>query len=421
MKRSYKRVLFVGLIAGCLAFSTGCSKVELDYHNGLAVYEKHGKMGAVDEKKKTVIPFEYDLLGTFDEDVTWMEKSGKYGLVDKNGMVVVAPQYDSIGSLDEDIVRVEKNGLFGFIDKKGNVVVDLTYEVADDVFYDGLARVAIADGNYRKFGFINTKGEIVIKPTWGVARHFGDGLAPVAVKGLGLDDSRWGYIGTTGKMVIPYQYVYALEFSEGLAAVTIDKKGEEWGYINTEGNVVIRNEESAWRDVTSFREGCAWVNEFVDTYPIDKSGKAITNNWRTTDVSDFINGYARVEGSYPLYADRYVDIKGNVQEEAPDSVIRKDSIWAGREVYDTEDECLSNAYAAYLKGFSPATSFGSSSPSSSSSSTSSSTSSSSSTKKNTCGYCGRSFDITSADGKSITRRHLCTKCYSVYNALKDYR
>ena len=96
MKRSYKRVLFVGLIAGCLAFSTGCSKVELDYHNGLAVYEKHGKMGAVDEKKKTVIPFEYDLLGTFDEDVTWMEKSGKYGLVDKNGMVVVAPQYDSI-------------------------------------------------------------------------------------------------------------------------------------------------------------------------------------------------------------------------------------------------------------------------------------------------------------------------------------
>lgn len=411
MKRSYKRVLFVGLIAGCLAFSTGCSKVELDYHNGLAVYEKHGKMGAVDEKKKTVIPFEYDLLGTFDEDVTWMEKSGKYGLIDKNGIVVVAPQYDSIGSLDEDIVRVEKNGLFGFIDKKGNVVVDLTYEVADDVFYDGLARVAIADGNYRKFGFINTKGERVIKPTWGVAGHFSEGLAPVSVKGK--YDSRWGYIDTTGKIVIPYQYDYALEFSEGLAAVCEkDKIGEQWVYINTEGKVVIRNERLEWSNVTSFHEGYAWVKDIGSTYPIDKSGEVIArlNNSRDiTVVSDFINGYARVGDSYP----RYVDIKGNVQEKAPDSVIRKDSIWAEKQGrYYTNEECFSNAYIAYEKVSSPATSFGSSSTSSSSSS---------STKKNTCGYCGRSFDITSADGKSITRRHLCTKCYSVYNALKDYR
>lgn len=85
MKRSYKRVLFVGLIAGCLAFSTGCSKVELDYHNGLAVYEKHGKMGAVNEKKKTVIPFEYDLLGTLTKMLRGWKNRENTGLLIKMG------------------------------------------------------------------------------------------------------------------------------------------------------------------------------------------------------------------------------------------------------------------------------------------------------------------------------------------------
>lgn len=404
MKRSYKRVLFVGLIAGCLAFATGCSKVELDYHNGLAVYEKHGKMGAVDEKKKTVIPFEYDLLGTFDEDVTWMEKSGKYGLIDKNGMVVVAPQYDSIGSLDEDIVRVEKNGLFGFIDKKGNIVVDLTYEVADDVFYDGLACVAIADERYRKFGFINTKGEMVIEPTWDVAKHFGEGLAPVAV----CTDSiiyQWGYIDTTGETVIPLQYRMASSFSEELAAV---KNEDEWVYIDRNGNVMLHTDVPIWGDVTSFHEGYAWISRGRGeaNYFINKNGERIfTKNQKLPNkklVSDFVNGYAQIDDQH------YIDTQGNLFEEVPDSVTRPRSEWGEAEIWLK----YSNAEKTRIHTYSS---------SSSSSSTSSSSSSSSSTKKNTCGYCGRSFDITSADGKSITRRHLCTKCYSTYNTLKDYR
>lgn len=418
MKRSYKRVLFVGLIAGCLAFSTGCSKVELDYHNGLAVYEKHGKMGAVDEKKKTVIPFEYDLLGTFDEDVTWMEKSGKYGLVDKNGMVVVAPQYDSIGSLDEEIVRVEKNGLFGFIDKKGNVVVDLTYEVADDVFYDGLACVAIADGNYRKFGFISPKGEMVIEPKWDVAKHFGEGLAPVAVRTNYT--LQWGYIDTTGEIVIPLQYRKASAFSEELAAVKMKRTdaGEQgWVYIDTNGNIVLAEKGKAfWRDVTPFHEGYAWISTTLNdvtafinkngelTFP--KSGRSIAKR----AVSDFVNGYAQIDPHYYINATHYIDTQGNLFEEAPDSATRPHSEWSEDDVWLDYSNAEHARVVASLY-----------SSSSSSSSTSSSTSSSSSTKKNTCGYCGRSFDITSADGKSITRRHLCTKCYSTYNVLKDFR
>ena len=36
-----------------------------------------------------------------------------------------------------------------------------------------------------------------------------------------------------------------------------------------------------------------------------------------------------------------------------------------------------------------------------------------------CGYCGRSFAITSDSGKSISRRKLCSNCYNNMNHMQD--
>lgn len=49
----------------------------------------------------------------------------------------------------------------------------------------------------------------------------------------------------------------------------------------------------------------------------------------------------------------------------------------------------------------------------------SSSSSSSSTRTYTCGVCDRSFQAGSENAKSISRRRMCTTCYSNYKYASD--
>ncbi len=39
----------------------------------------------------------------------------------------------------------------------------------------------------------------------------------------------------------------------------------------------------------------------------------------------------------------------------------------------------------------------------------------------TCGYCGDEYNLTSSNGKSITRTNLCKSCYNFYKSYEDYK
>ncbi len=47
---------------------------------------------------------------------------------------------------------------------------------------------------------------------------------------------------------------------------------------------------------------------------------------------------------------------------------------------------------------------------------SSGTTTTSSSKTVTCGYCKKSYSITSSNGKNISRTRLCNSCYAIYNS-----
>lgn len=44
---------------------------------------------------------------------------------------------------------------------------------------------------------------------------------------------------------------------------------------------------------------------------------------------------------------------------------------------------------------------------------------SSSTGRVTCGYCKKSYSITSSDGKKISRTRLCNSCYAFYDSASE--
>ena len=70
--------------------------------NKLAAAMKNSKWGFIDEKGKTVIPFEYDIAYDFTESVTAAYKNNKWYLINRQGAIVKR--------LDIDVFYGFKNG-----------------------------------------------------------------------------------------------------------------------------------------------------------------------------------------------------------------------------------------------------------------------------------------------------------------------
>ena len=89
--------------------------------NGYYELYRNGKWGVIDVHLKTIVPFDYDCVWSFDEnDLFEVKKNHLYGLVNKQGKEQVPVEYEHISRNDDGTYTVKQNGVKFIIDKKGN-------------------------------------------------------------------------------------------------------------------------------------------------------------------------------------------------------------------------------------------------------------------------------------------------------------
>ena len=114
-----------------------------------------------------------------------LNKDDKYGLIDAlNGNVVIPFEYEHLDDFSEDLIAAEKNQKYGFINIKNETVIPFP---GGNIFAN-------------TYGYINTKGDIVIKAQFDDIEPFNNGFA--AVK----KDGKYGIINTKGEFVVPCEY-----------------------------------------------------------------------------------------------------------------------------------------------------------------------------------------------------------------------
>lgn len=253
----------------------GCEDLG-SFSHGLAGVKKDGKVGYIDKKGRTVIPFEYDgPIQGFSEGIVTVYKGGDDIYMDTSGKELFRTQ--SFGRYFDGLSTVREDGLIGFKDTKGNVVIPCQFNYAGD-FSDGMCWVTKNTG---KIGFIDTTGKMVIPcqfewPSERSPNDFHEGLCCVMVDG----EHEWfGYIDKTGKRAFPGFYNSQSDFKEGLAYVSeVIRNGEDFeikdGYIDKTGKYVIELEKDCWG--TPFYDGVAIVRKVGNpVYAIDKTGKKV--------------------------------------------------------------------------------------------------------------------------------------------------
>lgn len=106
---------------------------------------------------KPVIPFKYDDIHSFHENLAGVRLGGKWVFIDKTGKTVINTDYDEISDFEGGSALVEKGGKYALINKSGKRITDF-YDLIEGKVNSGLRKVQ-QGGDW---GYINTKGEVVV-------------------------------------------------------------------------------------------------------------------------------------------------------------------------------------------------------------------------------------------------------------------
>lgn len=245
--------------------------------------KENNKFGAINNKGKLVVPYEYDIFYDFEFGLAAVAKNKLFGVIDTLGKVVIPFQYKSLRVIDKNyflvnendncfvinrkmerinsinyeayrytvdgITQVKKNGNWGFINQKGEEISSFEFEDAS-YFVDGYGVLfnVSASGDKNDYKVINKKGELVLSPTnysYFDTENVHDGIVCYSNYFKSISRQLFGIINLKGKKIEPKYYNIPKSFTVkenqskyligGLIKVeTNDKK--EIGYIDLEGN-----------------------------------------------------------------------------------------------------------------------------------------------------------------------------------------
>ncbi len=132
-----------------------------DFHEGLAVFEKDGKVGFIDKFGQIRIPAQYDdSRGIFSEGVVAVRTGSKVKFIDVQGQDAFPGTYDHAEWFSEGLAAVIKDEYWGFIDKKGELVIPAKFMMVS-AFKNGISFAYLPDG---KVGCINRQGVFLAGP-----------------------------------------------------------------------------------------------------------------------------------------------------------------------------------------------------------------------------------------------------------------
>ena len=137
----------------------------------LAAVKISDKWGYINSNENVEISPQFISAGDFGNGLAPVrENSNLFGYVNKSGTMVIPEQFEIAQTFNEDRAAVFNDGKWTFIDTSGNQITSPKFDEVEP-FFNGLARVTILipnemdDDFTEKFGYINKSGSYVWFPT----------------------------------------------------------------------------------------------------------------------------------------------------------------------------------------------------------------------------------------------------------------
>jgi hypothetical protein len=192
----------------------------------LIVARQNGRWGVMDTAGQMVVPFRYQNMLPFREDLAWFREGGLWGVLNVTGAEEMSAQYDrTTYGFVNGFADVRVGPFEGIINRSGFVVLPPEYQAVGH-FVQNRAWFKLGS----KCGFVDTTGNIVVPAIYDDVVGFSEGRARVS------KDGRYGYIDLFGREVTGFVYQSGTDFEGGYAIVRQEGKS---GAIDREGNLRV--------------------------------------------------------------------------------------------------------------------------------------------------------------------------------------
>ncbi|BBE16547.1 hypothetical protein AQPE_0687 [Aquipluma nitroreducens] len=268
---------------------------------GMIFAQLEEKCGYIDIKQNILIPFEYDDLSVFSEDLAPAKKNGKYGFIDRKGEVIIPFQYDEERYFYKSgLSEASKAGKWGFINKKGEQVVPIQYSQVD---CHKMETEFIFAFDKNKWAIFNNKGkqltDFIYDEIYGTSNNFDYFNEKYLFNGLLLvrKGDQYRYLNRNLQIVADFGYFTKAEpiTEYGFAIV---KKENYYGIIDSMGKIVIPCEYSLIEHPRGPYQG------FYDEFYAKKDGRYGILNEKSEFISDI---------SYDSFERDYCRLKDSIQ------------------------------------------------------------------------------------------------------------
>jgi hypothetical protein len=197
-------------------------------NDGFIMVKNETKWGAVDLNEQLLLPYQFDFLQGFCEDMSYFEKEGTGGFINKAGKVVIDNLFIQPVELNFSgnycVVYSNEDECF-LIDKTGKKITK-NYLQLD--YNKDLNMILTRDTN-EEYQYLNLDEKELIKVKADVCYPFNNEYANIVTNEL------YGLIDISGKSVIPCEYEEYIDIEMRQAIV---KKNGKYGVINIENEII---------------------------------------------------------------------------------------------------------------------------------------------------------------------------------------
>lgn len=315
MKSRYCYIACGIIILLCSSFYYAVSG---DKNPGTALFliVENGKWGYIDKTGKQQIAPVYNAAQDFSDGLAAVRQDGLYGYINTNGELVIPSQYDYAEPFSYGTARVYKSGKPFVIDRAGKILFDHDFSSIGSFNSAGYTFARKDPGAYC---LINRKGKQLTGTDFRETGPFRDGLAVVTkdTKSKAWLDRRPGVIDSTGKLIVPFgKYAEIYHYSEGRAiARELNEKDNKAVYVclDKKGNTVYSVPRTKWRPLAydaEYHDGLMVVNVYRKNPDLLKKGWVYDNEYKGVvdlqgtiicgdsawkDITPFSHGRAFVE------------------------------------------------------------------------------------------------------------------------------
>ncbi|WP_106154831.1 WG repeat-containing protein [Marinilabilia salmonicolor] len=217
-----------------------------DFDEGFIV-RLGNKMGTIDYKGNTILPFIYDsIFHPHLEDFLYAKKDGRFGVIDYDGKVVIPFEYEFITRVwyddyeeYEDNLIVQKDKKLGTINMKNEINIPLIYDgICSWIEYSPDEHYVKKDN---KYGMVKPNGEIMIPCLYDYIHYYNSQTILIE------RDNKFGVLNRENKEIVPCDYEKLIVdidywgFDENHKDKLVLLKDDVWYYLDLNGKLIAKN------------------------------------------------------------------------------------------------------------------------------------------------------------------------------------